>query len=91
MKFLKKDYYCDNYISQIKLCESIPYSIPNTCLIEDDEDETNLYDYEILDEEIILKNKEKMELVEKYRELETNIIEQQKELTELRQKIDNLK
>jgi hypothetical protein len=91
LKFLKKDYYCDHYISQIKLCESIPFSIPNTCLIEDDEDETNLYDYEILDEEIILKNKEKMELEGTYRELETNIIKQQNELTELRQKIENLK
>ena len=91
LKFLKKDYYCDHYISQIKLCEYIPYSIPGKCLIEDSEDETNLYDYEILDEEIILKNKERVELEGKYRELETNIEKQQNELTELRQKIDTLK
>ena len=89
LKFLKKDYYCDHYISQIKLCESIPFSIPGTCLIED-EGESNEYDYEILDEEILLKNKEKVKLEEKYRELEGNIIDQQNTLREMRKKIDNL-
>lgn len=91
LKFLKKDYYCDQYISQIKLCGSIPFSIPDTCLIEDSGDESNVYDYEILDEEILLKNKERCELEEKYRELEENIINQQNKLTEMRQKIDTLK
>jgi hypothetical protein len=97
LKFLKKDYYCDNYISQIKLCETITYSIPGTCLIEDDGDDendkdvNNVYDYEILDEEIIIKNKKKVELEGKYRELEKTIMVSQKELTELRQIIDNLK
>jgi hypothetical protein len=90
LKFLKKDYYCDHYISQIKLCESIPFSIPGKCLIEDDT-ETNEYDYEILDEEILLKNKEKVKLEEKYRELEGNIIDQQNTLREMRKKIDTLK
>ena len=90
LKFLKKDYYCDHYISQIKLCESIPFSIPGKCLIEDDT-ETNEYDYEILDEEILLKNKEKVKLEEKYRELEGNIIDQQNTLREMRKKIDSLK
>ena len=54
MKFLKKDYYCDHYISQIKLCETSNYLIPTKCLI-DFEDQKPLindqkYDYEILDE-----------------------------------------
>ena len=94
LKFLKKDYYCDNYITQIKLCESITYSIPNKCLIEfDEEDNTydNKYDYEILDEEIIQKNKEKLDLEEQFSELEKKIIEDTKILSELKQKIDNLK
>jgi hypothetical protein len=91
LKFLKKDYYCDNYISQIKLCEPIPYSFPIKCLIEDDTEENNLYDYEILDEEVIQNNKVILELEEKYKEIEQKINEEQHKLAELRKKIDNLK
>jgi len=89
LKFLKKDYYCDNYITQIKLCETIKYSVADTCLIEDDE--KSIYDYEILDEEVIQINKEKLELNETYSKLENKIIEDTKVLSELKQKIDNLK
>ena len=90
LKFLKKDYYCDNYISQIKLCEMIDYSIPNECLIDFDESIDHKYDYEILDEEIIQTNKEKIKLKEEYAKLENKILEDQKILSELKQKIDNL-
>ena len=94
LKFLKKDYYCDNYISQIKLCESLPYLIPTKCLIDFEEEQSEhsqKYDYEILDEEVIQNNKEKLELKEEYSKLENKILEDQKILSELKQKIDNLK
>ena len=90
LKFLKKDYYCDNYISQIKLCEIVNYSIPNECLIEFDDAVDHKYDYEILDEEVIQNNKEKLELKEEYSKLENKILEDQKILLELKEKIDNL-
>tara|TARA_B100000780_G_C21036071_1_gene415517 strand:+ start:109 stop:888 length:780 start_codon:yes stop_codon:yes gene_type:complete len=94
LKFLKKDYYCDNYISQIKLCETSNYLIPTKCLI-DFEDQKSLindpkYDYEILDEEVILLSKEKTELEEKYKQLEIKITGDQQNLIELKKKIDNL-
>ena len=95
LKFLKKDYYCDNYITQIKLCESITYSISDKCLIDDDDDDDDggqsIYDYEILDEEIIQRNKERIDLEEEYSKLDKRIIEDTKILSELRVKIDNLK
>ena len=72
LKFLKKDYYCDMYVSQLKLCQSIPYSIPNQCLIIDEE-EIDTYDYEILDEEVIQKNKQKLELEEQIKNLQKKI------------------
>ena len=58
-------------------------------MIEDDE--KSIYDYEILDEEVIQINKEKLELNETYSKLDNKIIEDTKVLSELKQKIDNLK
>ena len=37
-KFLKKEYYCDTQISQIKMIEPPPYINNDICLIEDDEE-----------------------------------------------------
>ena len=68
LKFLKQNYYCDTYLSQIKLIKETVTVKPVSCLIEDDEEVvTNVeseekYDYEILDEEIFRKNKEIEEL-----------------------------
>ena len=88
LKFLKQNYYCDLYLSQIKLIQQ-PVSEPVTvsCLIEDDEStkvevqHEDKYDYEILDEEIIQKNKE-------IEELETKILEHRKNISEYTEKID---
>ena len=68
----------------------INYSIPIECLIDFDESIDHKYDYEILDEEIIQTNKEKIKLKEEYAKLENKILEDQKILSELKQKIDNL-
>jgi len=90
LKFLKKDYYCDTYISQIKLCEDVPYLIPSECLIDLDADDYIMYDYEINDEEAIQKHKEKNELEEKINILSQKLADDQKILLDLQQKIDNL-
>ena len=50
-----------------------------------------MYDYEILDEEIIQKNKERLDLEEEYSKVDKRITEDTKILSELRIKIDNLK
>jgi hypothetical protein len=93
LKFLKQNYYCDLHLSQIKLIQqpiSEPISDPITasCLIEDDGStevkvqHEDKYDYEILDEEIIQKNKG-------IEELETTILEHKQTISEYTEKIDN--
>jgi len=89
LKFLKKDYYCDICVSQIKICQITPYSIGNKCLIVDEE-ESSPYDYEILDEEVILRDKHKLRLREQVKELQIKIDNDQNELSILQKKIDNL-
>jgi len=89
LKFLKKDYYCDMYISQIKLNKFSDYSIPDSCLIEDIEDHS--YAYEILDEEVIIRAKEIQLLEIKATEIKQNIKHQEEELLCLQEKLHNLK
>ena len=89
LKFLKKDYYCDMCVSQIKLCQSIPYSIANKCLIVDEE-ESSHYDYEILDEEVIIRDKHRLGLKKQVDELQIKINSDQNELSVLQTEIDNL-
>lgn len=65
LKFLKQNYYCDTYLSQIKLIKDTVVVKSASCLIEDDVvaiQPEEKYDYEILDEEILKKNKEIEEL-----------------------------
>ena len=85
LKFLKKDFYCDCYISQIKVC-SKNYSIPGKCIIEEDEEE--VYDikhgYECLDEEVILQ-------MEQLNKLRSDYEKKQKELNEIQEQMDRLK
>jgi hypothetical protein len=87
LKFLKQNYYCDLFLSQIKLIQKpFPEPIVLSCLIEDDEItkvevQENKYDYEILDEEIIQKNKE-------IEELETKILEHRQNISEYTEKIE---
>lgn len=88
LKFLKQHYYCDCYISQIKifLSKNEKYNIFNECVIEDepinDEDDIDIIDEEILKEMEDEKNKEKEK-----EELKVNI---QKQIEELKQQLDNL-
>ena len=53
LRFLKQTYYCDYYISQIKVFhEKTNYHILNEYMIDDD-NENDLFENEIIDEEII--------------------------------------
>ena len=71
LKFLKQNYYCETYLSQIKLIKENIIVKSASCLIEDDEGGEGVptrlpveekYDYEILDEEIIKTSNEIVEL-----------------------------
>jgi hypothetical protein len=87
LKFLKQNYYCDTYLSQIKLIKEISTIKPDYCLIEDEENPNmskpvdEKYDYEILDEEIIQKNKE-------IEDLELSISKSKKNIEEEESKLD---
>ena len=80
LKFLKKFFYCDVYITQIKLAKSKLYSIPSECLfIEgEDEPETRLsLPSDIIDERMI-------------QEIKDNELNKEK-LSEKRKEIDKIK
>jgi len=94
LKFLKKDYYCDNCITQIKLCSLPTLNISDRCLIEDDEGgitEESKYDYEIIDEEIVQKHKDIIEYQEKIKCLQGNIEKDQSELSTFQGKLEELR
>ena len=81
LKFLKQNYYCDTYLSQIKLVKDEIIVKPASCLIEDDgqvytaKNDEDKYDYEILDEEILKKSKE-------IEELESSILKNKQQIEE---------
>ena len=94
LKFLKQNYYCDIFLSQIKLVKEVVKTIkPTMCLIEDDEVkvEESKYDYEIVDEEVIQKNKEISELETKILDYRNKIENDKLELSKLEEKLVNLK
>jgi hypothetical protein len=89
LKFLRKNYLCEIQISQIKLCNEHKKDIG--CLIEDDEPEDlSQYDYEIIDEEIVHNNKEKIKLQQDISELTQKIQKDQNEIKNLQQKLNSL-
>lgn len=88
LKFLKKEYYCDMYLSQIKVTKPLPVRVTE-CLIED-EDEEVVNEFEYLDEEVILRAKEKNKLIEEKNNLECVIQQKQQELSEIINKIEKL-
>jgi len=87
LKFLKQHYYCDCYISQIKvyLPKEQKYNVFSECVIEDEQNDVE--DIDIIDEEILKdmyqKAKENKEKAEKKLQLEQQIIE-------LKGQLDNL-
>tara|TARA_Y100000389_G_scaffold202762_3_gene249071 strand:- start:1491 stop:2231 length:741 start_codon:yes stop_codon:yes gene_type:complete len=89
LKFLKRDYYCDICLSQIKICKELNINKQSKCLIEDNTEE-DIYEYEILDEEVIHNNKQKEELKKKIIDTQKNIDNEQKSLLELQKKLRHL-
>ena len=91
IKFMKQQYICDIYISQLKAF--IPrvnkYLVSDVCLIEDDNNETNDSDEDIFDEEAFLKIAEEKEKLQKEKELKIQKMEElEKQLKLLRGDID---
>tara|TARA_B100001093_G_scaffold519057_1_gene606233 strand:- start:2377 stop:3132 length:756 start_codon:yes stop_codon:yes gene_type:complete len=87
LKFLKQHYYCDCYISQIKvfLSNEDKYNILNQYMIEDDE--TKQEDNDIVDEEIIAEILKEKEIKNKKEETKNNL---QQQILKLQQELDNL-
>ena len=65
LKFLKKYFYCDIYITQIKLSEHKIYSIPNECLFNEEDDTRLTLPEDIIDEEMIKEIKAEEEKKQK--------------------------
>lgn len=88
LKFLKHYYYCDCYISQIKiLSNDDKYNIIKEYVIEDDNEGQIESDKDILDDDIILEMNRLKEIEEKKiihkKNLEDQIIKLQQELNNL--------
>lgn len=87
LKILKQHYYCDCYVSQLKvyLSKEEKFNIFNECVIEDDE--KNEDDIDIIDEEIldIIHQKEIKE-----REKNEKKLLLEKQILELKEQLDNL-
>ena len=104
LKFLKQHYYCDCYISQIKvrLPKKPEYHIPDECLLSDsDDDEADKVDEEsdatdMIDQEIVetieRKEKEEAQLIREKEKsaIQEKIDELQKEIQELTDERDKL-
>ena len=59
LKFLKQNYYCEYYVSQIKVYNENPqYHILQNYMMED-KDEDKILENEIVDEEVVLSNYQK--------------------------------
>ena len=98
LKFLKQIYYCDLFLSQIKLINETVTIKSEQCLIEDTEgveDDSKTtdgkYDYEILDEEVIQKSKEIEEMELSISERKQIIEIEQSKLSKLEEQLHILK
>ena len=84
LKILKTYYYCDCYVSQIKVFqdnESKYNIIPNYSIIDSDDDYEHIFDEEIIQSanEIIQKKEEEQRLKEEEQRLEEQRLKEQKE------------
>lgn len=86
LKFLKQHYYCDCYVSQLKvyLSKEESFNIFNHCVIDDEKSDD---DIDIIDEEI-LEDIHKKEIQEKQRTEKKLVLE--KQISELKEQLDNL-
>lgn len=87
LKFLKQYYYCDMYVSQMKvfLPQTEKFAILNECMIHDDEPA------EVLDEAVLLEIKQKREEIQKkVNEINSQIAGKNGEIEELTKTLRNL-
>lgn len=85
LKFLKKYFYCDMYITQIKLAEHKVYNIPNICMFNEEDDSRLSLPEDIIDNEMIkqIENEEnKKKILQQKREEINNIKNEIKLLTD---------
>ena len=89
LKFLKHHYYCDMYVSQIKVIvpRKQKYEIPDTYMIEDDEEDET----EVLDESVLAELKYRQEREQRLKELQNELEEKQKEYERLGVDITQIK
>ena len=89
LKFLKHHYYCDMYVSQIKVC--VPreqrYMIPDKYIIDDEEDENS----DILDEVVMMEIKLDKERETKISEAEVELLQKTAEMEGLTKEVVQLK
>jgi len=93
LKFLKRDYYCDLCISQIKCTKPMDPEPLQGCMITDEvepERPEDICEFEILDEEVIERNQEKLAIEQQVKVIESTIHNEQQQLHELQEKLKNL-
>lgn len=82
LKFLKQHYYCEYYISQIKVCnDNLNYHVLQNYMMEDKEEDM-IFENEIIDEEVVLSNFQKQVHNKKL----TDEINEKQQLIEITQK-----
>lgn len=91
LKFLKKYFYCDIYITQIKIAEHKVYSIPEKCLFNEDDDNRLSLPEDIIDNEMIKEIKAEEDKKEKLllKRNEINMVKNEKKILE--EKLEVLK
>ena len=93
LKVLKQHYFCDCYISQIKLFQEkdLKYNIIDDYAIIENEDDENPDDLEIFDEEIINEHiKEKEEKKEKIDQMKKEVLEEENKLSDKKKLLEDL-
>lgn len=83
LKFLKKFFYCDLYITQIKLASPKVYSIPNECLFNDEDDSRLSLPEDIIDTEMIKE-------IEKEEMKKENLRTKREEMNKIKEEIKGL-
>lgn len=91
LKFLKKYFLCDIYITQIKIAEHKIYSIPNECLFNDEDDYRLSLPEDVIDTEMIKEIEKERIKQEKLEEKRNEIISVKNEIEVLQSKLDQLK
>jgi len=95
LKFLKQHYYCDMYVSQIKVCvpKEQRYMIPDTYIIEDEEEDGDILDSSVLQEieEDRLRKKRIEDIAKEVGEKKEHLSALTKDITQLINELESLR